>query len=152
MKESLYSCRLIVAELNEKSQLQTTKFPAKNLYLPIDLSFRVGHEEEAIGGPQCSAPLEVFESKHVSSFGRQAQAVYMLDQSLHIFASSETCLVKLRAAKMLDEKLQEFLALIMRDYTVPGRQCGANAIVIRYAQILRKSTLQGADLSHFYVI
>ena len=127
------SCRLIVAELSEKGLLQMTKFPNKKFYLPTDLSYHIGHEEEALNWAHCNAPLEEFKSKHISSFGRQAQAVSMLDQSLQIFASSEASLAKLEAAEMLDEKLQEFLALIMHEYTVPGRQCGANAIVIRYA-------------------
>ena len=55
----------------------------------------------------------------------------MLDEALRILRSAEASPIKFQAITMLDEKLQMFLALIMREYAGPGRQCGANATVIR---------------------
>lgn len=75
----------------------------------------------------------------------------MLDQSLRILGSTEASLVSLRVTEGLDEKLQAFLTLIMREYHVPGRQCGANAIVIRYVQALRQSVLKHAVMNHAYI-
>jgi len=143
--------RLVIAELTEQRQLPTTMFPANDFYLPLDLSYGQGHDTEATSGPQCTAPLGLLHSNDVSSFGRQAQAVSMLDESFRILSSSEASLVRLRAIERLDEKLQAFLIVIMREYTVPGRQCAPNAIVIRYVQALRRSVLEHAVLKNSYI-
>lgn len=139
--------RLVVAELTE-SQLPTTKFPANDCYLPSDLSYSHGHDAEAASGPHYTAPLGLLHSNNISGFGRQAQAISMLDESLRILGSSEASLVRLRATELLDERLQAFLILIMREYIGPGRQCGANAIVIRYVQAFRQSASKHVILNH----
>jgi hypothetical protein len=125
-----------------------TKFPASDFYLPTDLSYSQGHDDQAVDGPQYTAPLGLFHSNNVGGFGRQAQAVSMLDQSLSILGSSEARVIKLGETEKLDEKLQTFLTLIMHEYIGPGRQCGANAVVIRYVQALRRSDMDLTILNH----
>lgn len=83
--------------------------------------------------PQSNVPLlSETHSNSVDAFGRQAQAVVILDEALDLFSVPGTESPRHQALARLDERLQSFSALIMGEYRMAGRQCGANAIVIRY--------------------
>ena len=56
----------------------------------------------------------------------------MVDQALHILSRPDTDNARLSSLKTLDSQLQSFSALLMSEYRVYGRHCGANATVIRY--------------------
>ena len=110
-----------------------TDFSGDDLHLPLDLRHDQRCDSHVSITPQSNA---VFPSKmrdsNVDGFGRQAQAIVMLDQALRILRISDTEDAMLPALANLDGQLQAFLALIMSEYREPGRHCGANATVIRY--------------------
>ena len=110
-----------------------TSFPGDDLPLPLDLGCDQLSDSHVSGAPQSSGtlPSTIHHSK-IDGFGRQAQAIVMLDQTLRILKLSDTENARLPALMRLDEQLQDFLALIMSEYRTPGRHCGANATIIRY--------------------
>ena len=99
--------------------------------MPVDLTYGRDQDGEALSGPLYTVQLGALRSSNAGAFGRQAQAISMLDEALRILRSAEASPIEFQAITKLDEKLQMFLALIMREYAGPGRQCGANATVIR---------------------
>jgi hypothetical protein len=77
-------------------------------------------------------------SSVLSGFGRQAQAIYMLDSCLNGTNQSEKCDVKTRLLKLqqLDQELQERLSEFMtQPLHEPGLRCGTIATVIRQTTI-----------------
>jgi hypothetical protein len=102
-----------------------SKFPSDETYLPTDL------EGDLRSSPCSDVLLCTHHSTGVSSFGRQCQAVSMLDQAMQVLDSANEISDPIRATKKLNQRLHEFLTLIMLEYKTPGKQCGANAIVIR---------------------
>ncbi|KAF5583480.1 hypothetical protein FPANT_8165 [Fusarium pseudoanthophilum] len=83
-------------------------------------------------------------SSSLSSFGRQAQAIYMLDHCLKETSQSEqgdseSQLLKLRE---LDKDLQEWLSVFMTQTPhEPGLRCGTIATAIRSLYILHENIL-----------
>lgn len=77
-------------------------------------------------------------SSNLSSFGRQAQAIYLLDRCLHEIHQSKQGESELQLLKLqeLDKDLQERLSIFMTQTPhEPGLRCGTIATVIRYEHI-----------------
>jgi hypothetical protein len=102
-----------------------SKFPSDDTYLPTDL------EGDIRSLPCNDVLLGTHHSTGVSSFGRQCQAVSMLNESIQLLKFPNESSDLTQATKKLNQRLHDFLQLIMQEYEAPGKQCGPNAIVIR---------------------
>ncbi|KAF4948194.1 hypothetical protein FGADI_9822 [Fusarium gaditjirri] len=88
-------------------------------------------------------------SSGLSSFGRQAQAIYMLDRCLNEINQSEQVdpESKLLKLQQLDKELQERLSVFMAQTPhEPSLRCGTIATVIRSLYILHNEILSISDL------
>lgn len=118
-----------MAERNNQSM---ANFPGDQYPLPLDLGLSQRCDSQTSAAAQSHACLSsTLHSSNVDGFGRQAQAISMLDQTLRILRISDSENTKLPALANLDGQLQVFLASIMSEYRIPGCHCSANATVIR---------------------
>jgi hypothetical protein len=119
-----------MAEGNHHS---VANFPGDKFPLPLAFSYSQQGDSQTSFAAQSHASLSsTLHGSNIDGFGRQAQAISMLDQALRIlrFPHSETA--RLLALMNLDGELQVFLATIMSEYRIPGCHCSANATAIRY--------------------
>ncbi|KAI0838801.1 hypothetical protein F5Y06DRAFT_267906 [Hypoxylon sp. FL0890] len=80
-----------------------------------------------------------------NSFGRQAQTVYILDQTLRIINSPATPERRLWGLAKLDAKLQDDLMQLMEERSYAnGLRCGAAATVIRSLYLLHQDIIAHA--------
>jgi hypothetical protein len=122
-----------VAEIGGIRHLPVSDFPSNYNHLPVDLVNDQPDDVAASVAVQVNSPLlEDVQNTRVEAFARQAQAIAILDSTLRALSSSDSADSKQVVLAGLDDRLQCFSALIMQEYLTPGRQCGANAIVIRY--------------------
>ncbi|OTA89980.1 hypothetical protein M434DRAFT_398303 [Hypoxylon sp. CO27-5] len=79
------------------------------------------------------------------SFRRQAQAIYILDQTLQIINSPATLEQRLSELAKIDEKLQDDLMQLMEERSFAyGLRCGAAATVIRSLYLLHQAIIAHA--------
>ena len=108
-----------------------TEYPSLDSSLPSDL--KPGQQSQPPHS-DCNAPvLSAIRASNVSGFGRHAQAVYLLDQILHVLsfpAEVETMHLEL---ERLDGEIQAFLMLLLDESSqMRLHHCGAIASTIRY--------------------
>ena len=72
-----------------------------------------------------------WQSERLDGFGRQAQAICLLDRVLSTIRATGDLDDRLMALESLDRELQDFLAVTMGEYQGPGHHCGANATALR---------------------
>ena len=107
-----------------------TKLPADDCFMPVQLSD--DRTKDTISGSRLAPLLPMTSNTNVSGFGRQAQAIYLLDQAFSILTEINEPHRRISALKTLDGELQNLLTITMGEYRGPGSHCGANAIVLRY--------------------
>lgn len=104
----------------------STAVPAQDSELPSSLGAAPELHAKAFG-PNGTANAEV------SSFGKHAQAICLLDQLLHLINIPEKETEKLPQLLQLDKKLRTFLEQILREGGwVRGLLCGSIATTVRY--------------------
>ncbi|KAF5530776.1 transcriptional regulatory moc3 [Fusarium mexicanum] len=94
------------------------------------------------------SPSTIQSSSGLSSFGRQAQAIYLLDRCLNETSQSEQgdAMSQLSQLQQLDKDLQERLSAFMTQTPhEPGLRCGTIATVIRSLYILHEKILSIAS-------
>lgn len=122
--------RTIFCDIAVTEQPLVTIIPAGDAHLPVELSIMERSDFQGVESvPYVS--VSYLSSVHVESFGRAAQAAWLLDQVIKAFDISiiDTRLFQLQG---LDSSLQSFLAALMQQCN-GGRKifCEAIAITIR---------------------
>lgn len=84
-------------------------------FLPSDLTpFQKNNEQISSHEPCNMPPLSAIQAQNVSSFGRRAQAVCLLDQVLNTINSPPGVVVDFLELEKLDRKILFFLEVILR--------------------------------------
>lgn len=84
-------------------------------FLPSDLTpFQKNNEQISSHEPCNMPPLSAIQAQNVSSFGRRAQAVCLLDQVLNTINSPPRVVVDCLELEKLDQKILSFLEVILR--------------------------------------
>ena len=86
--------------------------------------------------PMMSLPVSALNFGGIGSFGRQAQAAYLLDQLL---TTTKIADIEVKQAELsrIDGDLQSFLSIVMDQCRGTwGLYCGSIAITIRYVDML----------------
>ncbi|RKK37066.1 hypothetical protein BFJ67_g12519 [Fusarium oxysporum f. sp. cepae] len=114
--------------------------PSSDLPLPSDTESNSGYIPT-----YCTLSSSTIQSSSgLSSFGRQAQAIYLLDRCLNETSQSEQGNSEERLLKLqqLDKDLQKRLSVFMTQTPhEPGLRCGTIATVIRSLYILHEEIL-----------
>lgn len=132
-------------EIGGREHLPISDFPTDDDYLPMDFVNDQSNDSSVSLGAQLNSTLLAdVQNTPVEAFARQAQAIVILDRTLQVLSNFDTRDFKQQALAELDEQLQSFHSLIMGEYHTPGRQCGANAIVIRYISRLFRLSARSA--------
>lgn len=106
-----------------------TKFPNDDCYAPLQLS---KDQSENVDLACRIAPILPASQTHsVGGFGRQAQAIYLLNKAFFMLQNDDQDR-RTSALIHLDEELQYLLTITMGEYRGPGSHCGANATALRY--------------------
>ncbi|KAI1140225.1 hypothetical protein F5Y05DRAFT_377590 [Hypoxylon sp. FL0543] len=134
--------RFILLEMSpSRYQHVTAASPSCNISLPRDLIC-----EDDLGSKQEEIQTCVQTSGHShNSFGRQAQTVFILDQTLRIINSPAAPERRLWELAELDAKLQDHLMQLMEERSYAnGLRCGAAATVIRSLYLLHQDIIAHA--------
>lgn len=118
--------------------LPTTEFPDIEAPLPSDLTLlgRPRSTPSVMRPSHTKSRLDLHQ-RDIGSFGRQAQAVCLLDQVLHVINLPCGYNDKLAELDRLDGELQSLLRLLMdRKYCARGVTCAAISILMRYSVLL----------------
>ncbi|KAH8705510.1 hypothetical protein BGW36DRAFT_367700 [Talaromyces proteolyticus] len=140
--------RIILCEIPHSNLRPTTKYPGKSAPLPSDLVPLQKLEESVCSYGSCNAPsLSEIHAEHVSSFGRRAQAVCLLDRVLsNINSGGET--VDFLELEKLDREILSFLEVVLdecgREW---GQHCPAVASTMRALFLLHQNILTGTMVS-----
>jgi hypothetical protein len=109
-----------------------TDFPSNDYPLPIELCYDLLDDPQlSLSSQSNENPGSILKPGSLDHFGRQAQAIAMLDQILRQLNIAAVKIATRPGLGGFDSQLQAFSALIMSEYRAPGRHCTANAIVIR---------------------
>jgi hypothetical protein len=112
---------MILSERNEGDLRPLTQYPNPKSRLPSDLNPSQSLDNERLQrfGTTKSASLSSLHLSDISQFGKQAQAVSLLDRILRItrFATnnSRNTLLKLTELAELDSKIRSLLMTIMEE-------------------------------------
>ncbi|KAI1418488.1 hypothetical protein F5Y13DRAFT_196297 [Hypoxylon sp. FL1857] len=119
----------------------TAACPTCNISLPSDI---ICEGELGLSYDEMQMCLPTSGHSH-NSFGRQAQTVYILDQTLRIINSPTTPERRLWELAKLDSKLQDDLMQLMEERSYAnGLRCGAAATVIRSLYLLHQDIIAHA--------
>ncbi|PWY76153.1 hypothetical protein BO94DRAFT_589005 [Aspergillus sclerotioniger CBS 115572] len=122
--------RLIICEIKDKEQTPITEYPPPEFPLPTDLDC------DGMDSPDAD------QIAQISSFGRQAQAVFLLDQVLAARRLPLTDKCKMLELRRLDRHLQDFLSMLMSTTTAKiGHDCGPIAPAVRALSLIHQEIL-----------
>ncbi|EED23116.1 conserved hypothetical protein [Talaromyces stipitatus ATCC 10500] len=111
--------RIILVELNPKAIRPLTGYPNIDCQLPLDLLPSDSSLSQSIDyQSSISATLSCLETGNVSWFGRQAQAIFLLDNVLEVVrTASKTGITQgiLQGAVELDGMIRNFLAMLLEE-------------------------------------
>ncbi|RAH59684.1 hypothetical protein BO85DRAFT_417041 [Aspergillus piperis CBS 112811] len=124
--------RLILCEINDKTQRPTTDCPTSEFPLPSDLQ-PVQSTTRSVGScPHDCLPLN--QDRKPCVFGHQARAVLLLDRVLAVRRHPQTNSGRMVEIQQLDKQLQSFLSERMNTGTAEiGHDCSpiASAVSLR---------------------
>ncbi|RAL03214.1 Zn(II)2Cys6 transcription factor [Aspergillus ibericus CBS 121593] len=127
--------RLIICEIKDKAQRPWTEYPPSGFPLPSDLD----PDENS------PAPLDSVRTVRItrmSNFGRQAQAVFLLDKVLSVRRLPWSDGFKVVELRRLDENLQGFLSMLMStDKVRIGHDCSPIASAVRALSLIHEEIL-----------
>lgn len=124
---------MVLSELPHISSRHLAEDVEEHVSLPSDLV-----------DPQCATPWFVaarelvdFGTEGLGGFGRQAQAVLLLDKAVKLLRLPLNSETRLSRLKCLDKNIKGFLALLLKEGTqsLPSRE-NAVVIAVRYDLIL----------------
>lgn len=153
MPELLNYPRIILVELNNKTIRPLTQYPDLETQLPLDLLPSDSFPSPSVDyQTSMSATLSYFEAGNVSWFGRQAQAIFLLDRVLDIvrfLAKNNNVHAILGEATELEMRIRTFLVVLMEESRRENTTlCSAVAFSIRY----RCSTIFRYNLTNYEFI
>ena len=121
-------------ELDYRKQQPFANFPSIDSHLPSDIGICHQLQSGLPNAELLDTPLlSMMCTGNMSNFGRQAQAVHLLDQILHTIRLPSEPETKLAELMRLDGELRSFLIVLMGECDPePGISCGAMATTIRY--------------------
>jgi hypothetical protein len=121
-------------EIAYRNQRPATEYPSEDSLLPSDLGLAQQRQSPLFDVEPLDTPtLSAVHASNVNSFGRQAQAVHLLDQVLRVISLPADVEPKLPELRRLDGELQAFLTLLMGECGwARGLHCGPIATAIRY--------------------
>lgn len=137
MPELLIHLRIILAELNNKNIRPLTQYPDLDCQLPLDLLPSDSAPSPLVDyQTSMSATLSYFEAGNVSWFGRQAQAIFLLDRVLDIvrfLSKNKNLQAILGEATELEIRIRTFLVVLLEESRRENTTlCSAVAFSIRY--------------------
>ncbi|KAK5996390.1 Transcription factor BOA15 [Cladobotryum mycophilum] len=136
--------RIVTIEGTQLNLRPTSECPGPTSVLPSRL--QPGQEEDSSSFRM--PPLSAVDDRNVDSFGRQAQAVYFLDQVLKAVQQADGAPPKLQEVEKLDREIQTFLMIVFNECDrLNELNCGVVAVAIRSLFILHERILDEKDLS-----
>ena len=122
--------RAVVSEREHHHQALAARFPGDDSLLPWDLNVDEADDAQVSSAERLSS----VNCANVSSFGRQAQAAYLLDRVLSVYHGLDRIQNSAVGMSDLDRELQSFLDRVMGDgHTAHMHRAGAVAITVRCA-------------------
>ena len=126
--------RTFFCEITSQCQPFATEFPSMGDHLPSEIEL-LDRNESADIKPMMSLPVSALTSGGIGSFGRQAQAAYLLDQLLTAIKIID---IEVKQAELfrIDGELQSFLSIVINQCRGTwGLYCGSIAMTIRYVDM-----------------
>ncbi|TQV98861.1 hypothetical protein V2A60_007441 [Cordyceps javanica] len=136
--------RIIMVELSQIRSQPAAELPAQGSILPTDL--KPGRDFNSITPIDTDllqrAPEAPFDSTQVQSFGRQAQAVYLLDQVIRISNLESGSPSRQMELQRLDREIQTFLGMVLDECErLQEFRCSVVATAVRALFILHEKAL-----------
>ncbi|KAJ3498634.1 hypothetical protein NLG97_g967 [Lecanicillium saksenae] len=136
--------RIIMVELAQVRSQPAAELPAQGSILPTDLK----PERDCRGISPIDtdllqrAPEAPFEGTKVQSFGRQAQAVYLLDRVIRISSLASGTESRQAELQQLDRDIQAFLGMVLEECErLREFRCSVVATAVRALFILHENAL-----------
>ena len=128
--------RIKLVELNNKTIRPLTQYPSLSTQLPLDLLPSDSSPSPSIDyQTSMSATLSYFEAGNVSWFGRQAQAIFLLDRVLDVvrfISKNKNIQAILGEATELEMRIRTFLVVLLEESRRENTTlCSAVAFSIR---------------------
>jgi hypothetical protein len=154
--KSLNYLRIILVELSNKTIRPLTQYPDLDCQLPVDLLPSGSSPSPSVDyQPSMSATLSYFETGNVSWFGRQAQAIFLLDRVLDVvrfLSKNKNIHVILHEATELGSRIRTFLVVLLEESRRENTTlCSAVAFSLRYGllSMLSDHTVTDGFLGHY---
>lgn len=130
--------RIVLVELNNKNIRPLSRYPNLNCQLPLDLLPSDASPSASVDyQTSMSATLSSFQAGNVSWFGRQAQAIFLLDHVLDVvrdISRTNNIQAILGEATELEIRIRTFLVVLLEESRRENTTlCSAVAFSIRYA-------------------
>ncbi|OBT94001.1 hypothetical protein VE01_07067 [Pseudogymnoascus verrucosus] len=135
--------RIVLFEALDRSRQPSTEYPGPTAYLPLDLTPGQPFQPKPPNAKTFDTPqLSNINATHISTFGRQAQAMYLHNEVTRAARLPDSNESKLQELRCLDDTVQSFLTHIMEVHTWEQvTYCGVVASSIRSLFLLHQSIL-----------
>ncbi|PWY86779.1 hypothetical protein BO70DRAFT_386079 [Aspergillus heteromorphus CBS 117.55] len=135
--------RLVLCEVEGNQQRPATEYPSPGAFLPSDLYDDGDDTYNRLTLQNTNLRMPNIHVSNPSNFGRQAEAVYLLDQVLAVQRLPQDDRSRISEFRRLDECLQGFLTMVMGTDTVKiGHGCSGIAPAVRALFLIHQDILR----------